>query len=268
MSDLQTRLDPHRRADIRQMLVRQATPAPAPALTRGGRVALAGGLAAVVTATGVAVLTAYPDPPPANYGAWTAEPQGAPPLTAPRQDLEEWASKCSDLGVGGVAVGGVPARSEAAARRQVLVDRRGGFTYCVDVSVGGGTASDPLIALSGLKAGGRHGLNSMEATVSDKPFDLPQAGSVLVLGGGRDLPAPDGEAESVDVVQMYGLSGTDVTGIDLQLANGLRIAATLRAGIWGLWWPSDRGSADGCRLEIHTATGTTTVDPDAVRLPI
>lgn len=267
MSDLRTRLDPHRRADIRQMLIRQATP-PLPAtLTRGRRIALAGGLAAVVTAIGAAVLTAYPDPP-ANYGAWTAEPQAAPPLTAPRQDLEKWASKCSDLGVGGVAVGGVPARPEAAARRQVLVDRRGGFIYCVDVSIGGGTASDPLIALSGLKAGGRHGLNSMEATVSDKPFDPPQAGGVLVLGGGRDLPAPGDETESIRIVQMYGLSGTDVTGVDLRLANGLRIAATLRAGIWGLWWPSDRGSAAGCRLEIHTATRTTTVDPDTVRLPI
>ena len=106
----------------------------------------------------------------------------------------------------------------------------------------------------------------MEATVSDKPFDLPRAGDVLVLGGGRDLPPPEDNTESIRVVQLYGLSGTDVTGIDLRLANGLRIAATMRAGIWGLWWPSDRGSATGCRLEIHTATGTTTVDPDAVRL--
>jgi len=268
MRDLKTRLDPHRRADIRQMLVRQATPPPAPTLTRGRRVALAGGLAVVVTATGAAVLTAYPDPPPANYGAWTAEPQAAPPLTAPRQDLQEWASKCSDLGVGGVAVGGVPARPEAAARRQVLVDRRGGFIYCVDVSVGGGTASDPLIALSGLKASGRNGLNSMETTVSDKPFDRPQVGGVLVLGGGRDLPASDDQTESIRIVQLYGLSGTGVTGVDLRLANGLRIAATLRAGIWGLWWPSDRGPAAGSRLEIHTATSTTIVDPDAVRLPL
>jgi hypothetical protein len=268
MSDLQTRLDPHRRADIRQMLVEQATPPPAPALTRGRRLALAGGLAAVVTATGVAVVTAFPGPPPANYGAWTAEPQAAPPLTAPPQDLEEWASKCSDLGVGGVAVGGVPARPEAAARRQVLVDRRGGFTYCVDVAIGSGTDSDPLIALSGLKAGGRNGLNSMEATVSDKPFDPPQPGGVLVLGGGRDLPAAGDDTESIQIIQMYGLSGPDVTAVDLRLANGLRIAATLRAGIWGLWWPTDRGPAAGCRLEIHTASGTQTLNPEKVRLPI
>jgi hypothetical protein len=59
-----------------------------------------------------------------------------------------------------------------------------------------------------------------------------------------------------------------VTGLDLVLTNGLRVTATLRNGVWGAWWPSDRGDATGCKLHVRTAAGVTTVDPYAVRLPI
>jgi len=265
MTELQSRLDPQRQADIRRLLVTQATPGTA--VTRNRRLALAGAVAAVVVTTGAVVLAVYPDPPPPNYAAWTAVPQAAPPLTAPDEDIERWASKCSDLGVGGVGVGGVPARPEAAARREVLVDRRGGFTYCVDVSMGSGTSTDPLIALSGLKTDGRHGANSMAATVFDKPFGKPQGGAVLVLGGTLETP-PEGGGSEVQAFQLYGLSGPAVVGVDLVLTNGLRVTATLRHGVWGVWWPSDRGDVTGCKLEVRTAAGVTTVDPYAVRLPI
>jgi hypothetical protein len=265
MIDLQSRLDPQRQADIRRMLVAQAMPGTV--ATRNRRIALAGALAAVVVATGAAVLVAYPDPPPRNYAAWTAVPQAAPPLTAPDEDLERWASTCSDLGVGGVSVEGVPARPEAAARREILVDRRGDFTYCVDVSVGSGTSTDPLIALSGLKAAGHDGPNAMAATVSDKPFTKPQGGAVLVLGGTLETPPEDGTSD-IQVFQLYGLGGPSVTGVDLLLPNGLRVTATLRHGVWGMWWPSDRGDPTGSKLEVRTAAGVTTVDPNAVRLPI
>jgi hypothetical protein len=265
MTDLLPPMDPQRRADVRRMLVAQA--APVTAVRRSRRLALAGALAAVVAATGAAVLAAYPDPPPPDYAAWTAVPQAAPPLTAPDDDIERWASKCSDLGVGGVGVQGVPARPEAAARREVLVDRRGDFTYCVDVSVGSGTPTDPLIALSGLRYGGRDGTNSMAATVSDKPFATPRGGAVLVLGGDVETP-PTGSTSDIHAFQIYGLSGPDVTGVDLVLANGLRVTATLRHGVWGMWWPSDRGEPTGSALAVRTAAGVTRVDPKAVQLEI
>jgi hypothetical protein len=265
MTDLQSRLDPQRQADIRRMLVAHATPQPA--VTRNRRIALAGAFAAVLAATGAIVVTVYPDPPPPNYAAWTAIPQAAPPMTAPDDDIERWASKCTDLGVGGVGIEGVPARPKAAAGRDVLVDRRGGFTFCVDVSLGSGTPADPLIALSGLKADGHNGLNSMAATVSDKPFTRPQADAVLVLGGTVDAPPEDGTSE-IQAFQLYGLSGPAVVNVDLVLTNGLRVTATLRHGVWGVWWPSDRGDPTGGKLEVRTATGVTTVDPSTVRLPI
>jgi hypothetical protein len=264
MTELQSRLDPQRQADIRRLLVAQATPGTA--VARNHRLALAGAIAAVV-ASGAVVLAVYPDPPPPNYAAWTAVPQAAPPLTAADEDIQRWASKCSELGVGGVGVEGVPARREAAARREVLVDRRGGFTYCVDVSLGSGTSADPLIALSGLKAAGRDGANSMAATVFDKPFGKPQGGSVLVLGGTLQTP-PEAGGSEIRAFQLYGLSGPAVVGVDLVLTNGLRVTATLRHGVWGVWWPSDRGDVTGCKIEVRTAAGVTTVDPNTVRLPI
>jgi hypothetical protein len=266
MIDLQSRLDSQRQGDIRRMLVAQATPEHV--ATHNRRIALAGAFAAVIVTTGAVVLAVYPDSPPPNYAAWTAVPQAAPPLTAPYEDIERWASKCSDLGVGGVGVEGVPARPRAAARREALVDRRGGFTYCVDVSMGSGTSSDPLIALSGLKADGRNGLNSMETTVSDKPFAKPQGSAVLVLGGGGSAAPPEDGTSGIQAHQMYGLSGPAVISVELVLTNGLRVTATLRHGVWGMWWPSDRGDPTGSTLQIRTAAGVTTADPDAVRLPI
>lgn len=265
MTELLSPMDPRRRADVRRMLVANA--APATVVSRNRRMALAGAFAAVVVATGAAVLAAYPEPPPPDYAAWTAVPQAAPPLTAPDDDIERWASKCSDLGVGGVGVQGLPERRAEADRREVLVDRRGGFTYCVDVSVGSGTPGDPLIALSGLRAGGRDGTNSMAATVSDKPFALPRDGAVLVLGGDVEMP-PEGTTSDIHAYQLYGLSGPAVTGVDLVLAGGLRVTATLRHGVWGLWWPSDRGVPTGARLEVRTAAGVKTVAPAAVQLRI
>ncbi|MCG5467039.1 hypothetical protein MED01_006089 [Micromonospora sp. MED01] len=261
MSDLRIRLNPQRQAEIRRLLVEQASQTTV--VTRGRRIALAGAFAGVVVAAGVVAFAVYPDPPPPTYAAWTAVPQAAPPLTATDEEIENWASKCSDLGVGGVGVAGVTARPKAATRREVLVDRRGGFTYCVDVALGSGTSSDPLIALSGLKAKGLNGLNLMQATVSDKPFAKPQDSAVLVLGGISD-PPPRG----IQAFQMYGLSGSAVTGVDVVLTNGLRVTATVRNGVWGVWWPSDRGDPTGCKLHVRTAAGVTLVDPDTVRLRI
>jgi len=249
-----------------------AVSAAPPAWRRGTRrIGLAVAFTAAVTVTASVLLAADPETPP-SYAAWTAVPQAAPPVTASTQEIENWASKCSDLGVGAVGIEGVPARPKDAARREVLVDRRGGLTYCVDVSVGSGTPTDPLIALSGLRIEEHGGLNSMSATVYDKPFVAPGGNEVLVLGGNLEtLPAPDTRDTGVvrlEAYQIYGLSGSGVTGVDLVLANGLRVTATVRDGIWGAWWPSDRGEPARAELQVHTTAGTKAVDPAAVRLRI
>lgn len=279
MTSLQSPIDPRRRADIRNMLVAHAradaardAPAVPPEWRRPARrIGLAVACAAVVATTASVLLAPDPEAPP-SYASWTAVPQAAPPPNASRDDIERWASKCSDLGVGGVAIQGVPARPQAAARRNILVDRRGDFTYCVDVSLGQGTPTDPLIALSGLKTEQHQGLNNMSATVYDKPFAVPGNGNVLVLGGDLDTPPADGARDTsvvrLDAYQLYGLSGNGVTGVELVLANGLRVTATVHDGIWGAWWPSDHGQPARSVIEVHTASGFKTVDPATVRLRI
>ncbi|GAA4469524.1 hypothetical protein GCM10023170_085050 [Phytohabitans houttuyneae] len=271
MTGLQSRLDLERHAAVRRLLTDHATPPPPAVRARHRRRAgLAVASVAAVAATTTVLLIADPSAPP-SYAGWTAEPGAVPPVGASSDDIATWASKCSDLDVGAVGVQGVPARPAAAARRQVLVDRRGDLTYCVDVSVGNGTPADPLIALSGLRTEEHGGLNSMSATVSDKPFTPPPAGDVLVLGGNLSAPPPEETEEGVirlEVNQVYGLSGADVTGVDIVLANGLRVTATVYGGVWGAWWPSDRGSPAGSRLELRTATTTRTVDPAAHQLRI
>ncbi|WP_250037188.1 hypothetical protein [Paractinoplanes maris] len=261
MTDLRSRLDPQRHAGIRRVLVAEARPRPT-----ARRKALIAVTAAVIATVAIAVAV-RPGPAPRVNAPWTAVPQAAPPLSEPGDDIDQWSSKCSDLGVGGVGIEGVPSRPKAAAKREVLIDRRGGYTFCVDVSLGSGTASDPLIALSGVKPDADDDdLNGMWSTVTDKPFARPQGSSVLVLGGSLETPPPGGP--QLSPFQVYGLSGPAVTGVDLVLTNGLRITATLRNGMWGAWWPSDRGDPTGLELKVRTAAGVKTVNPYANRLEI
>lgn len=272
-------MNPKLRADVRALLVATAgdtpgTDQPAPARTGWRRpavrrTALVLASSAAIAGTTSVLLVADPAAPP-SYASWNAVPVTAAGGNASDDDIVTWSSRCSDLGVGGVAVQGVPADRTAAAQRTILVDRRGDLLYCVDVSLGSATATDPLIALSGIRAdhGPDRDLNQVWATVFDKPFTRPAADRVLLLGGDLQTPpAGDGESRSLRVYQLYGLAGAGVTGVDVVLPNGLRVTATVRDGVWGAWWPADKGDPTGCRLDVHTTAGTRTVDPATVRLP-
>jgi hypothetical protein len=266
-------MDGRRRAAVRTMLVDHAAttrrepvarhePSPPPR-PRRRRVVL-GSVTAVATAiVAVVMVTADPAAPP-SYASWTAVPATAPGGTASDEEIETWASECTDLGVGGVGVEGAGARRQDAARRTVLVDRRGDFTYCVDIALGSGTRTDPFIALSGIRA---DDLNRMWANTTDERVRPPASGDVVVVGGDSE---PDAEPEPgvtfLRAYQVYGMAGPDVTGVDVVLGNGLRITATVQHGIWGAWWPAERGEPTASRIEIHTAAGTRTVPTDTLRL--
>lgn len=272
MTSTLTPMPPERHAAIRRMLLEEvaATGTPARGRRPARRWTLAG-VALVTAATAVVafVLVAGDPTAPAGYASWTAVPETAPGAPVSHHEIEAWASKCTDLKVGGVAVEGVPARAREAAARKVLVDRRGDFTFCADVSLGSGTASDPLIALSGVRAdsGRFEDLNTMSSTVSDKPFTPPTGDNVMVLVKPVDMPADTEEGVlSLEVHQIVGLAGGDVRGVDIVLANGLRVTATVQDGIWAAWWPSDKGPAAGSALEVRTGAGSRTVPPDDVEL--
>lgn len=267
---------------VRAMLVAQAAEATAtelaPVRARPAphrlvpRLLVGAALTATVGVTAAALLAGDPPTTILASASWTAMPQGAPPPDAPREDIEQWASKCTDLGAGGIGIEGVPAGRDGADDREVLVDRRGDITFCLDVSLGSATSDDPLIALAGLLAtGGREkGLSSMWGTVYDQPFDPPVGGEVLVLGGDTRTPPPepdrDPDVRSLEAYQLYGLAGDDVTGVDIILSNGLRITASTQNGTWGAWWPKSKGDPTGSRLDVHTADGTRTVAPDDASL--
>jgi hypothetical protein len=228
------------------------------------RIVLGSVTMAAAAVAAVVMVTADPAAPP-SYASWTAVPATAPGGTVNEEDIEVWASVCTDLGVGGIGVEGVGARRQDIPWRTALVDRRGDFTYCVDIALGSGTRSDPFIALSGIRA---HGLNRMWANTTDRPIRPPTGGEVVVVGGdAQPEPEPEPGVTSLRAYQLYGMAGPDVTGVDIVLGNGLRITATLQHGIWGAWWPAERGEPTGSRIEIQTVTGTRSAPTDSLRMP-
>jgi hypothetical protein len=270
-------MDPRRRAAVRAVLVQEAATTRPPQAGREpatasrprrrplGRRALLGSASAGAAAAVVAAVLVTADPAaPPSYASWTAVPATAPGGTASDEDIETWASACTDLGVGGIGIQGVGARREDAATRTPLVDRRGDFTYCVDIDPGAGTRTDPFIALSGIRA---HDLNRAWVNTTDRPVQPPAAGEVVVVAG-DDRPLPDEEpgVASLRAYQLFGTAGPGVTGVDILLRNGLRITATVQHGIWGAWWPAERGEPTDSRLDVHTATGTRTLTTDTLRL--
>ena len=57
-----------------------------------------------------------------------------------------------------------------------------------------------------------------------------------------------------------------MTGVDIVLADGLAVTATLDEGLWGVWWPAAEGDVIGAVLIVRTVDGARTVDPAAVSL--
>jgi len=277
---LSSSLSQARAADIRALLLTEveatepvsARRATAPTRVRPARPRLVLACASAVAVAGVAgvLLVADPTAAPAN-AAWTAEPATAPGVAVDSGDLETWASQCTDLGVGGLSVQGVPGQPEAAARRNVLIDRRGSYTYCVDISSGDQTPANPLMGLAGLTAdgGSDDGLSMVNTTSYDKPYDQPQGREILMVGGDLEGYLQDDEdagTRSLGIYQQWGLVGSDVDGVTIVLANGLQITATVDHGMWGAWWPADRGTPTGSQFIVHSNTGDQTIDPADVGL--
>ncbi len=209
-----------------------------------------------------ALITGDPAAPP-GYAAWTAVPATAGGPAADPRTLQ-WASACSDLKMGSYGVPGVDPHVRNT-RRPVLIDRRGSYTYCVDVSPGHGTTKDPLIGMSGVV--GKDGTNNGWGIISPRPFTPPTGRDLVVLGG--DLVTPPSSARPTGTsgpaaYQLYGMAGSAVTGVDIVLRNGLRITATVEGGLWGGWWPTTEGDPTGSRLMIHTGSTSRTVPSTAL----
>lgn len=301
-------MDPRRRAAVRDLLVaevnataarpaglpstftegpdehRPAAAAARPRRPRPARRRIAVGLASAAAVSVLAAVMLAGDPTaPASYATWTAAPSPAPAAGNSEEDgtwdrvlgffgvggIQTQASQCEDLTGGSVGIEGVPRRERDAAQRSVLVDRRGDWTFCVDVIKGAGTANDPLIVMNGLKADKPipEGIvASNNTTVWDKPYTWPAGASVSVLGGNPfAVPDVDAEKESYSLV---GGAGPDVTGVDINLADGTIVTATVHEDYWAAWWPGTVTTARIDTLTISTTSGERyDVDPRTIDLP-
>lgn len=224
-------------------------------------------LAATLTATAAvgAIALVVVDPAvEASYASWTAVPDTAEISPDEQESLGDWRSRCSDLGTGGIGFPGI--KPPEWQPRDVVVDRRGKFVFCVDIAFGAPGEEQTLIGVAGLRADEGFGsLNTMTGVVRDEPVEMPVGDQVLVVGSGDAQPADPG-VRSLSVGQTFGLAGPQVTAIVVVLANGTRVTATIGHGRWGAWWPDEKGSLDGAVLEVRSGKSVRTVGLGEVTL--
>lgn len=73
-------------------------------------------------------------------------------------------------------------------------------------------------------------------------------------------------ATGAEYAQLSGQAGSDVTGVNVVSASGVRTAASLVDGVWGAVWPAGDSTDEfgAARIEVSTPAGTTTVSTDDV----
>ena len=135
----------------------------------------------------------------------------------------------------------------------------------MDVTKGSGTASDPLIVLSGLTD--QDDSQGMTDTVWDKPYTWPTDTDVDVLGSHPNAIADEGDPSRINY-SLNGSLGPEVVGVDINLADGTTITTTIHDDFWGAWWPGQASTARVDTLTVHTTAGTSyNVDPRTIQLP-
>ena len=189
----------------------------------GALVAGAATLAAVLAGSGS----------PSAFSAWTATT-----TTPPASQLAASASSCQHQY--GLTLGllGRPAAATLPGSLPplVLTDSRGPFEMLVfSGPTGEGVClwdSPKVLALTGSNGETR-------PATSDDAIGVPGVGFDRV-GGSSVLTYADGHA------------GAHVTGVTLDLANGVRVEATVQNGFYAAWWPSQ---SDVTAAEVTSSEG-------------
>lgn len=271
-------MSPARHQSVRELLIREAGGQPDQQPRRRHRsrllvVTTTAAMSAVVLAAGVTLFLAL-QRTPMPTGPWSAVPvNAAGPVTMSSDDEAAWGTQCDSFSVGSIVLGGVDDDPDRAAARRILVDVRGGYTFCVDIAPGDGTAADPMVAFAGLRgpaaaesasdeAGTGWGGQAMWGSSSDHEVLSPPADDSLVMFGDPNHRWPDGEVNPVKVA--YGPVGVDVRAVRLRLSDGTEVTATVANGLWGAWWPSWESAAGVAELVVTTTSGTRVIDPATV----
>ena len=189
--------------------------------------------AAALLAAGVtlAVPAALPDGD-AAYASWTPVPDSMPDADA-LAAADECARSWTEDGTG-------------TAGKIVLAERRG-VTVLLLMWLRGG----PLIKCSSLGTGHPAGAERLSDDRNAEP-PLPAAGRVT-LGGGMGASGVGGRWYS----EAAGRVGPGVTGVDIAMAGGRTVRASVRDGWWAAWWPGrEGGETAALQIVVHTAAGT------------
>lgn len=148
-----------------------------------------------------------------------------------------------------------PVRSEFASATFVLGERRGDSAFVV-AEVAGWTAYCSQGEGGGVSGG----------IPADRQLDMTGSGVDLLLGGGH-------MSEEGSLYHWMGAAGPDVAAVDLLLADGREVAATLGSGRFIVWWPSSETTTatggefaahlglEGARVRVVLVDGTTRLVP-------
>jgi hypothetical protein len=234
----------------------------APRRRRGAvRLALVGAAAAVAAVVAVAL----PSPTDtAAFAGWTAVPTE---LTA--DELAAAGQECLNLRTSLSGGTDDPPRNLDDAR-PVLTDRRGETSFTVLASDAGlqSCLIGPHVSTSSVITSSGPG-DSVSGTGT--AGQEPEGGESLGIGivGEDTPPSADGATFVAGGTQGYGSSepwssavgrvGDDVASVDVVLADGTRVVASVNEGVWAAWWPDDT------QLESVTPTltdGSTGVAPE------
>jgi hypothetical protein len=169
---------------------------------------------------------------PSAYAAWTATT-----TTPPAAQLAAAASSCQHryrLGLHLLGNKGA-ATLPASLPQLVLTDSRGPFEMLLYAGPSGEGVclwnSSGVLSITG-------GNGETLPTVSDHSIGVPGVG--FDRNGGAVL------------TYAYGHAGTRVTAVTLDLANGVRVEATVQNGFYAAWWPSQ---TDVSATELTTSEG-------------
>lgn len=169
-----------------------------------------------VVGTGVLVVTgddsSGPLAPSRAYGSWR-------PTVKPLSAAQERAA-VSDCRASGAAQGG---EDHFVASRTLITERRGAW-----LTILLGDARGRILAcLEGQDSGGSHG-SPFEAPTRLAPTGIDTEGGYGNVDNGKgNLP----------IWASFGYVGSDVTGVTLNLTSGLRVAASVRDGVYVASYP-------------------------------
>ncbi|CAM5786132.1 hypothetical protein [Cellulomonas persica] len=227
-----------------------ATPTTVVHLTsRRRRGAVRLGLVGAAAAAAAVVTLVLPNPTDAAaFAGWTAVP-----AQLDAADTAAAGEQCLALrtDLAGDAPQGDPPVNLAGART-VLADRRGETTFTVLASDAGlqSCLIGPAVATSLVLSGsGDVVLGSGSGDASDAPREQLSVGVV----GDDETPAADGAtyaAGGIDGVgsdEPWGFAvgrvGADVTSVEVRLADGSTVQASVAEGVWAAWWPTQQLAA-------------------------